>query len=827
MRSLGIRLALGISAVLFLLVLLAGIWLDSQISKSMRAEAVRQGEIHGSTLLASLQTLMLNGQGTLARSWLDRMHGESGIIDIEVVRRDGQEAFTDLQTVNKVNNFLGRPRFERQSVPPRHLGRADSSGFEHALRGHIAVDWNAADVMTLFIPIKQHAECLACHGYDKSSMRGVLKLSLSTTYTKNRIKLMRYRLWGLAVMMVGILGLAMWLMLRLSVLKPIARLQVAINRAGKGDRKTKLVIRQQDEIGEVAAEFNRMQDQLTSGEARIRAVMDNVADAVITFDDQGTIESVNKATRTVFDYLPEDLRGCHIKTLLPALVFDDGECFDESKLSTLRDTVTGVGRETIGQRRDGKIIPVDLAISEMKLSGKRHFIAIARDITERKQQMAAIKHQALHDGLTDLPNRTLFSDRLHQAVLSASREERSLALIIMDLDHFKEINDTLGHHSGDLILQRVASRLRAVLRESDTVARLGGDEFALLLPSADLEDAKHIANKVLAALNSPFELENRSFQVGASLGIGMFPEHGRDGTALMKRADMAMYEAKRDQTGFAVYDVAKDQYSSRNQSLIDDLRTAVDARQLELYYQPIVDLKVGKIRAAEALLRWRHPLHGLMYPGEFIPVAEQAGLIRSVTLWVMRQAVEQWRAWRKVGIGLDISINISSHDLHDPGFANEVAEIIGEDVKAQTTAIDFEIAEAAMMADPPRALEMIHALEKLGVTFAVDDFGTAYSSAVFLKQAAVSLLKIDKSFVTAMGGNDHNTMIVHSLVELAHNIGLRVIAEGVEDKQTYDVLTAWGCDAAQGHYISQALAADEFVHWLGQAPWGKMSGEGV
>ncbi len=817
MRSLGVRLALVISTVLFLLISIAGLWLDRQITKSMRADEVTDAEMHASTLLASLQTLMLNGQGTLARSWLDRMQGEPGIIDIEILRRNGEEAFTDLSTVDKVNKYLGTPRFERQPTTPHHKNRIASSAFEQSLRGKLGVDWNSTGVVTLLMPIEQHAECLTCHGYDKNSLRGVLKLSLSTEYAEKRIDLMRYRMWIVAVSLVSILGLAMWLVLRSSVLKPIVRLQAAIGRAGLGDRDTKLVVKQHDELGKVAVQFNRMQQQLIAGEARIRAVMDNVVDAVITIDEKGVIESANKAVSRVFGYLPEELLGRDIKLLIPPLSGDGQGQFLETFLTPEPSRIFGVGREIIGQRKDGKIVPIDLAVSEMRLHGRRHFIGIARDITERKEQMAAIKYQALHDGLTDLPNRTLFSDRLHQAILSAAREERSLALIIMDLDHFKEINDTLGHHSGDMILQQVAGRVRAVLRESDTVARLGGDEFALLLPSADLDDATHIATKLLTALSRPFELETRSFPVGASLGVGMFPEHGRDGSSLMKRADMAMYEAKRDKTGFAVYDAAKDQFSSHNLSLMGDLHTAIEARQLALYYQPIVNLQTGRVSGAEALVRWRHPRRGLMYPGEFIPLAEQAGLIKAVTLWVLQQVMAQHRVWRQSGIDLDMAINISGYNLHDGGFAESVAEILRPDNNHQVT---FEIAETAMMTDPARALEILRALEGMGITLSIDDFGLGYSSIVFLKQVAAQVLKIDKSFIIGMSDNDNNAVIVRSIIELAHNIGLQVVAEGIEDKQTYDVLTAWGCDSAQGYYISQALEADEFASWLRQTPWG-------
>ena len=820
MRSLGIRLALTISTVLFLLMMIAGLWLDRQITKSMRSEEMRQAEVHANTLLTSLQTLMLNGQGTLARSWLDRMQGDSGIIDIEILRRNGEEAFTDLNTLEKVNRYLGAPRFERQPTTPRHPARVASGAFEQSLRGKVAVDWSSAGVMTLLMPIEQHAECLACHGYDKNSLRGVLKLSLSTEYAENRIDLMRYRMWAVAVGLVSLLGIAMWLAVRSSVLKPVARLQAALTRAGRGDRDTKLVVRQRDELGEVATEFNRMQEQLIAGEARIRAVMDNVVDAVITLDEKGIIESANKAVRAVFGYSPDELLGRHVKVLMPSLYREGEDQFPNDYLTVEDSHTLGVGREVVGQRKDGKIVPIDLAASEMWLHGQRYFIGIARDITERKEQMAAIKYQALHDGLTDLPNRTLFSDRLHQSILSATREERSLALIIMDLDHFKEINDTLGHHSGDMILQQVAERVRAVLRESDTVARLGGDEFALLLPSADLDDATHIAKKLLAALDRPFDLETRSFRVGASLGVGMFPDHGRDGSTLMKRADMAMYEAKRDKKGFAVYDSAKDQHSSRNLSLMNDLRAAIDDRQLVLYYQPIVNLQSGCVSGVEALLRWRHPRQGLMYPEQFIPMAEQAGLIKVVSLWVLKQAVAQCRAWRQAGVDLDMMINLSGHDLHDGGFAEGVAEILRGVPGDQINRIGFEVAEPAMMSDPPRALETFRALGGLGINLAVDDFGTGYSSVAFLKQVAATALKIDKSFVVALSHNDNDAVIVRSIIELAHNIGLQVVAEGVEDKQSYDMLAAWRCDAVQGYYISQALEPDEFIQWLQQTSWG-------
>jgi diguanylate cyclase (GGDEF)-like protein/PAS domain S-box-containing protein len=819
-RSLGIRLALVISAVLSVLMLIAGFWLDRQLTEAMRAEEVRQAELHGSTLLASLRTLMLNGQGTLARSWLDRMHGEAGIIDIEVYRRNGNEAFADTTTVQAVNGFLGYPRFERQPTVPEHPGKIESSAFGKSLRGKVAIDWSEPGQMTLFMPIERNDECLACHGYEDNPLRGVLKLSLSTTDGEARIDSMRYRLWAIAAGLVTLLGTVMWLALRQSVLKPIARLRDAITRVGQGDRHTKLAVKQHDELGEVATVFNLMQEQLIAGETRIRAVMDNVVDAVITIDEKGIIESANQAVLHVFGYSPRELLGQNIMMLMPAPYSEEHDSYLASYVSTGKSRILGVGREVVGQRKDGTVFPLDLAVSEMWLHGQRFFIGIARDITERKEQIAAIEYQALHDALTDLPNRTLLSDRLHQAILAATRGEQTLALIIMDLDHFKEINDTLGHHNGDLILQQVANRVRRVLRESDTVARLGGDEFAVLLSMADLADATQIAKKLLDALDQPFELEAQSFRIGASLGIALFPEHGRDGAALMKRADVAMYEAKRNKMGFAVYDPSKDQHSLRNLSLMGELRTALDKQQLVLYYQPKVNMQTGRVSGVEALVRWHHPQHGLMYPNEFISLAEQAGLIKQVTLWVLKEAMTQSRDWEQSGIDVSMAVNLSVHNLHDATFPQEVASILRVFSSDQVNRLRFEITETAMMVDPSRALEILNALGTMGIRLSIDDFGTGYSSLSYLKQLPVAELKIDKSFIMSMEENDNDAVIVRSTIELAHNIGLRVVAEGVEDKKTYEMLAALSCDSVQGFYISRPMPPEEFSRWLQQPPWG-------
>lgn len=474
MKSLGLRLALVISGVLLCLMVAANLWLERQLTRAIYAEERMQAEIHTKTLLASLQTLMLNGQGTLARDWLDRLHGAEGIVDIEVLRRDGKQAFTDLATVERVNDFLKMPRFQRdlQPIHPPH-DTIPTPAFRQALQGEMVME-RAADSFTVMMPIQAKTECLACHGYDESPLRGVLKLSLSIAGTEARITDMRHSLWATSALLVVLLGVAMWTALRFSVLRPIANLRDAIVRVGHGERNTKLQALHKDELGEVASVFNRMQDDLQAYEARIRVVMDNVIDAIVIVDDRGIIESANPAVEKIFGYLTHELLGENIKILMPEPYRSMHDEYLANYQRTGKPRILGVSRELMAMRKDGSIFPVDLVVSEMRLAEHSHFIGVMRDITERKEQMAALEYQALHDALTDLPNRTLLSDRVSQSIIRVQREGVQLALVLTDLDRFKEINDTLGHQNGDLILQKVSMRLRNALRESDTIARLGG-----------------------------------------------------------------------------------------------------------------------------------------------------------------------------------------------------------------------------------------------------------------------------------------------------------------------------------------------------------------
>jgi diguanylate cyclase (GGDEF)-like protein len=431
-----------------------------------------------------------------------------------------------------------------------------------------------------------------------------------------------------------------------------------------------------------------------------------------------------------------------------------------------------------------------------------------------RHQVDENRHQALHDGLTGLPNRALFNDRVDQAIVAARRTGAGVAVMLMDLDRFKEINDTLGHHCGDLLLQQIGPRLDTRLRAVDSVSRLGGDEFAILMPGIEgVETAQAVAEEIRKVLAEAFSLDGLTVEVEASVGIALFPQDGADAATLLQRADVAMYVAKEAATGVELYTAEHDRYSRRRLSLVGDLRKAIEDDQLEIHYQPKADLRTGAVTAVEALVRWHHPTYGLLLPDEFIPLAEHTGLIRPLTLEVVRAAVTQCAAWRASGLDVGVAVNLSARNLHDLALPEEVGALLRE-AGLDPSRLRLEITESTIMADPIRAMEVVSRLHDLGTSLAIDDFGTGYSSLAYLKRLPVDELKIDKSFVMDMVDDDNDAVIVRSTIDLARNLGLTVVAEGVETQATWDSLVALGCDLAQGFFLSKPVPAEELTEWL-------------
>jgi diguanylate cyclase (GGDEF)-like protein len=427
--------------------------------------------------------------------------------------------------------------------------------------------------------------------------------------------------------------------------------------------------------------------------------------------------------------------------------------------------------------------------------------------------LADTRRQAHTDELTGLGNRRLLQDRLG-AALAARQEGEGLALLLVDLDRFKEINDSLGHHVGDELLRQLGPRFGRGLRSGDVLARLGGDEFALLLgPGGDASFATTVAQRILAHLEEPFRLEGVDLHIDASVGIALAPEHASDFTGLLQRADVAMYQAKHQGTGWELYDPERDHHSRDRLETIEQLRAAVQQGQLVLHYQPKIDLRSGRVVGVEALVRWNHPERGLVYPDQFLLIAEQTGLMRPLTLAVLEMALGQCRAWRDEGLELSVAVNLSVTSLLDTRLPHDVERLLsGAGLRA--SALELEITENILMADPVRARNVVTELRELGIQVSIDDYGTGYSSLSYLRELPVDELKLDRSFVMHLAGNPGAAAIVRSTVELAHSLGLRMVAEGVEDETSLVELTGFGCDMAQGYHIRRPGTAAELAVWL-------------
>jgi diguanylate cyclase (GGDEF)-like protein len=392
-------------------------------------------------------------------------------------------------------------------------------------------------------------------------------------------------------------------------------------------------------------------------------------------------------------------------------------------------------------------------------------------------------------------------------------------LMLIDLDRFKEINDTMGHQTGDFLLQQVGSRLRGALRDSDTVARLGGDEFGVLLPRIDDEGATLAARKLLTTLEPPFILGELAMDVRASIGVVFFPKHGNNTDTLMRRADIAMYLAKETGAGYATYSPGRDSYSPERLTLMAELHRAIDNNQLFLVYQPKINLQTGRITAVEALARWQHPKHGLIPPDQFIPMAERTGFIKSLTMWGLSAGLSQAHDWSQQEFKIPVSVNLSARILDDGNFPDVLEELLRTH-EVGPDQLELEITESVIMEDPAHALEILTRISRMGVALSIDDFGTGYSSLEYLKKLPVNAVKIDKSFVIHLTKDDNDAQIVRSIIDLAHNLRLKVVAEGVESREIWDRLVALKCDEAQGYYMSRPLPTPEMTKWFWESPWG-------
>jgi len=470
------------------------------------------------------------------------------------------------------------------------------------------------------------------------------------------------------------------------------------------------------------------------------------------------------------------------------------------------------------------------AVKQMALSqtqkwnlGKQaeHYVAKLRsEIETRRESEEKLQYLAHHDPLTGLANRTRFNHVLVDAIREIDDRAERLALLFVDLDRFKEINDTLGYHNGDALLKQVAERLARVIGETGIVARFGGDEFAVLIHDvASLERAHEIAANIHREIEPPFTIEDLLLEVTASVGIVIYPEHGTEADTLMRRADITMSVAKKTDQGLTVYEDRFDHFSPRRLTLLGELRQAITRDDLSLHFQPKISIETGLMTGAEALVRWFHPKHGPIFPDEFIPLAERSGLIKPLSMWVLEQAPRQWARWKAEGIDISISVNLSVRDLFDI-YLHEKLKGFLEEAAMPADRLVLEITESAMMEDPDQARATLFHLSDMGIKLSIDDFGTGYSSLAYLKNLPVDEIKIDRSFVFDMDKDPDDAIIVKSTVDLGHTLGLGVVAEGVEQERHWELLRELECDYAQGYYMSRPVSAEDLTGWMKTSRWG-------
>jgi diguanylate cyclase (GGDEF)-like protein/PAS domain S-box-containing protein len=514
-----------------------------------------------------------------------------------------------------------------------------------------------------------------------------------------------------------------------------------------------------------------------------------------------------------------------------------------TELRSLYDLVADEERETFRARVEANVrsghsatfdVPIlrpdrerrylEVALKPFGTNAQARLVVLARDVTDRTYAENALAHQALHDILTGLPNRTLLQDRLDQAIAAARRRNEPLTLLLVDLDEFKSVNDSFGHHVGDALLTQVGPRFHRHLRDTDTVARLGGDEFAIVLPGVDGPGASRVAASLLSALEEPFRVDSEALHIGASVGIVVYPDHGETTEALLQRADIAMYAAKASLgSGYTVYAPEHHQPSVNRLALFADLRKAIESDELVLDFQPEMNLRTGRVTAVEALVRWRHPERGMIQPAMFISFAEQTGLIKPLTEWVITESLRESALWRSRGLDVPVAVNLSTRSLLDPSFPLWVAGALAN-AGAKPSALRFEITESVLLAEPERSLRTLSELRRIGVRFALDDFGTGYSSLSYLNKLPLQEVKIDRSFVQDVCSVDgSSSTIVQATVDLGHRLGFEVVAEGVETQCEWDRLVELGCDIAQGFHVARPMDGAQMAAWLATAAGEKLA----
>ena len=644
---------------------------------------------------------------------------------------------------------------------------------------------------------------------------------------------------GLAVLLLA-LALAHWI--AGTIVKPVRGLAITAVRIAKGDLAARARIAGPVEVASVARQFNHMLDAradaeeaLRASEERLHGIVHMAAEAIVVVDEQLDVVLFNPTAEAIFGCTAADAMGSNVERFIPprlrAAWRDYMAAFVAGSSGVVR---MGEHGEILGLRANGEEFPLEISLARISQRGRPLYSAVLNDISVRRRDQARMVALANFDALTGLSNRTVFQQRLQRSLVHAQRFNEGLAVLVLDLDRFKNVNDTLGHDAGDRVLQAVAERLKESLREADSVARLGGDEFAVLIEKVtELRLVGSIARKLLKAIAEVIMLGDQEYQITASIGISAYPADGSDVITLLKNADIAMYRAKEQGKNKSQFYAAEmNAYSMARLSLETGLRHALERGEFLLHYQPKVDIASGRITGMEALVRWLRPeadrrkctadrrkctadrrecTSRMVSPAEFIPLAEETGLIEQIGAWVLRAACERNRAWQRQGMPpLRIAVNLSARQFVQVNLVSDVARVLDASGLAPGL-LELEITESMVMDNPEQALKTLRQLKSMGIALAIDDFGTGYSSLGYLKRFPIDNIKIDRSFIKDIPRNSDDATITRTIIDMTHNLRLKAVAEGVETAAQLDFLREHGCDEMQGYYFSQPLAEDAFL----------------
>ncbi|KTD19212.1 EAL domain-containing protein [Legionella jordanis] len=574
---------------------------------------------------------------------------------------------------------------------------------------------------------------------------------------------------------------------------------------------------EKDELGDLAKSLNKMLRQLLHSNRALeenvqktKNILNTVSDSIVTIDGRGLIQTVNAATCTIFGYSEEELTGLPISKL----------CYPFALKEVLGHPVLPGNHQKLheltGIRKNAEEFPMELAFSTLKEQDSMRAVCAFRDIRARKEMEAKIRYQATYDSLTGLPNRLLLHDRLQQGIAQAKRNNSIVAVIFLDLDRFKIINDSLGHEAGDELLKIASNRLKKIIRGSDTVARQGGDEFVIVLNSLSKEEmAVSIIKNILEEIAKPFKIENRKLSITCSAGISFFPKNGTDSQTLLKNADAAMYRSKEmGRNTFQFYEKAMNERTLVRLEMENELRNAITNHEIDIYYQPLMDVQKGKLLGAEALVRWVHPRLGIIPPLQFIPMAEETGLIIPIGAWILKEACRNCAEWLKQDFPIHyVSVNISGNQFKYGDIVQTVKSAL-EESGLNPSHLELELTESILIEDTENSLQKIKQLKEIGVSLAIDDFGTGYSSLSYIRRFPIDKIKIDHSFIGDLEVNKSSSELAETIISLAKNLNLSVLAEGVEKKAQLDFLKQHHCNQAQGFFFSEPLPEKDFEQWM-------------